>query len=190
MSPINWALRPLKKYATFSGRAPRAEFWWFFLFLMIVYFAITFAIGFSAVGIAATQSEPTTGMLASLGAATIFVVIFWLALLIPMIAVQVRRLHDTNRSGWWLGGFYLLYFIYMILTFGLIGSSMTAAVEGSAGAPASAPGGGMVMGIMVFGLLFFVYAIALLIFYCLPGTTGPNKYGADPYGGDLDEVFA
>lgn len=190
MSPIGWALRPLKKYATFSGRASRAEFWWFFLFLMILYFAVTFAIGFSAVGMAATQSEPSAGLLASFGVATIFVVIFWLALLIPMLAVQTRRLHDTNRSGWWLGGFYLLYFIYMVLAFGLLGSTMMSAAEGGAPVPPSASDGGLIIGMMVFGLAFFVYAIALLVFYCLPGTTGPNKYGADPYGGDLGEVFA
>ena len=60
------------KYATFSGRPTRAEFWWFFLF--------TFLGGLI----------PIVGL------------IFALAVLIPSIAVAVRRLHDTDRSGWWL----------------------------------------------------------------------------------------
>jgi uncharacterized membrane protein YhaH (DUF805 family) len=86
------------KYAVFSGRARRSEFWWFSLFAGIVYLVadiIDVAIG-----------KP------------IFVVIVVLALVVPSLAVTVRRLHDTNRSGWWIliglipliGGIVLLVF--------------------------------------------------------------------------------
>lgn len=64
------------KYADFNGRAGRPEFWFFFLFQMLVY------IGAGILG----------GVLAPL---------VWLGLLLPNIAVQVRRLHDHGRSGWW-----------------------------------------------------------------------------------------
>ncbi len=71
----------LSKYATFSGRAGRPEYWWFFLFNFIV--SIITNIIDRAVG------NVLIGSLVSL------------ALLVPSIAVLVRRLHDTNRSGWW-----------------------------------------------------------------------------------------
>jgi len=86
------------KYVVFSGRARRSEFWWFSLFLLIVYIivaAIDAAIGNS-----------------------VLLVIVWLATLLPSLAVTVRRLHDTGRSGWWffitliplVGGIILLVF--------------------------------------------------------------------------------
>ena len=66
----------LAKYANFKGRATRAEYWWFFLAVLL--------------GSAAT----------SLFTLKIYT-LFSLATLLPMIAVGARRLHDTNRSGWW-----------------------------------------------------------------------------------------
>src|SRR5262245_53715349 len=82
MSPMDWAMRPLKKYADFSGRAPRAEYWWFYLGYMIFAVVLNILISIS----------PILGILG----------LVYLGLLIPMIAVGVRRLHDTNRTGWWL----------------------------------------------------------------------------------------
>ena len=78
-----WYLQVLKKYAVFSGRARRKEYWLFFLFNTI----ITFVRGF------------LEGLAGSVG---ILVTIYGLAVMIPGIAVSVRRLHDINRSGWWL----------------------------------------------------------------------------------------
>jgi uncharacterized membrane protein YhaH (DUF805 family) len=189
LSPIGWALRPLKRYAEFSGRSSRAEFWWFFLALILFYIVVWIAFfGAMAGSIAAGQSNPSVGMLGAVGAGGLLIILFWLALIIPSIAVQVRRLHDVNRSGWWLGGFYLLYAVYLVAMFGMLGSAMSAAAAGGDTAPAF--GSGMSAGIMVLGLVMFVYMIALLVFYCLPGTKGPNRFGDDPYGADVEEVFA
>lgn len=190
MSPIDWAIRPMKKYATFSGRAPRAEFWWFFLALMIFYFIVSFVFGASIAGLAASQSEPSAGMMGAMGVGSIVLVLFWLAVLIPTIAVQVRRLHDTNRSGWWLGGFYLLYAIYFVMLMSVMGSTFGAAMTGSASPPAAPQAGGMLVMSMILGFVMMIYGIALIVFYCLPGTKGQNKYGDDPYGANVEEVFA
>lgn len=180
LSPIGWALRPLKNYAKFSGRASRAEFWWFFLFAMLTYFVIAFLFGATAGGMAAMDPASAAAG-GALGAIGIFVLLFWLALFVPILAVQVRRLHDTNRSGWWLGAFYLLYLIYFIVLFG--GGMM----PGFAGSP---PTAGTAMLIGVFGLGFMIYGIVLIVFYCMRGTEGPNRYGDDPYGANVAEVFA
>ena len=86
---MNWYLEVLKKYAVFSGRARRKEYWFFFLFNFII--SIVLAVIDGVTG----SFSPEAGM-GLLGG------IYTLAVLIPGIAVSVRRLHDTDRSGWWL----------------------------------------------------------------------------------------
>lgn len=90
---MKWYVKVLKQYADFSGRARRKEYWMFFLVNLIISFAIGFVSGF----IGGVSQDPT---LAS--ALMIPSILYSLAVLIPSIAVGVRRLHDTNRSGWWL----------------------------------------------------------------------------------------
>jgi uncharacterized membrane protein YhaH (DUF805 family) len=131
---------PLRKYAQFSGRARRTEFWLFALFIFIVevvYFAVLGAVGgFSSSG---------PGALAGLVMAVFS--LFFLAILIPSLAVTFRRLHDTDRSAWWL----------------------------------------------LISLLPGIGGLVLLVFYLLPGTNGPNKFGPDPKGsvtGDTAAVFS
>lgn len=86
---MNWYIEVIKKYAVFNGRARRKEYWYFFLFNLLISFVITF-------GDALTGTlDPDTGY-------GLLSAIYSLAVLIPSIAVSVRRLHDTNRSGWWL----------------------------------------------------------------------------------------
>jgi len=80
---MNWYLEAFRNYANFSGRARRKALWMFLLLHMIVY-AVLFAID---IGI---------------GTIGVFSGIYSLAALVPIIAVQVRRLHDVGRSGWWL----------------------------------------------------------------------------------------
>jgi uncharacterized membrane protein YhaH (DUF805 family) len=82
LNPIQWAILPLKKYATFSGRAPRAEYWWFYLAVVIGRIPIVLMPHGS------TQTWATN--------------IYSVALLVPTLAVMTRRFHDINRSGWWL----------------------------------------------------------------------------------------
>ncbi len=71
----------LTKYADFSGRARRSEFWWFYLFNFLV--SIVASIVDQVIGFPALQ------------------IVVGLGLLIPGLAVGARRLHDTDRSGWW-----------------------------------------------------------------------------------------
>ncbi len=80
---MSWYLEVLKKYAVFEGRARRKEYWFFSLFNYI-FMALSFLIGFALFGFE--------------GSSVLFL-IYALAILIPAIAVSVRRLHDTGRSG-------------------------------------------------------------------------------------------
>lgn len=98
---MSWFLEVLKKYAVFSGRARRKEYWMYTLFVGIIYVVL------SVLSVATKSS-----------AFSILLIIFWLAILLPSLGVGVRRLHDTGRSGWWLlfgivplvGGITLLVF--------------------------------------------------------------------------------
>ncbi len=92
-----WYLQALKKYAVFSGRARRMEYWFFFLFN----FLISILLGLVDAATGTFNAEAGVGL---------FGVMYGLAVLIPGIAVTVRRLHDTGRSGWW----FLLIFIPVI----------------------------------------------------------------------------
>ena len=91
---MSYYLEALKKYAVFHGRAHRAEFWWFVLFNAIFSFALNITFG-ARVGVP-EESVSSASPLAILPA------IYGLAVLLPAIGVSIRRLHDTNRSGWWL----------------------------------------------------------------------------------------
>lgn len=80
---MEWYLQALQKYAEFNGRARRMEYWMFALFNMIISLVLGLIEGLAG----------GPGVLAGL---------YNLAVFIPSIAVSVRRLHDTDRSGWWL----------------------------------------------------------------------------------------
>jgi uncharacterized membrane protein YhaH (DUF805 family) len=86
---MSWFVEALKKYAVFSGRSRRKEYWYFVLFVVII--NIVLNIIDSLIG--TYNRSAGVGLLTS---------IFNLAVLIPSIAVSVRRLHDIDRTGWWV----------------------------------------------------------------------------------------
>ncbi|MCY3801856.1 MAG: DUF805 domain-containing protein [Chloroflexi bacterium] len=156
MSPVEAISSVFRNYVNFSGRAPRSEYWWFTLFAVISQTVLTFV--------------PFLGM------------IYALALFLPSLAVAVRRLHDTNRTGWWM----LLYMvpalgsttlaIVLVAILGLGGGDLSFADEGE-----------WEMVAIFLGILFVVGAIVTLVtvivvivFLILPGTQGPNRFGPDP----------
>lgn len=86
---MHWYVDVLKKYAEFGGRAGRQEFWMFVLFN----FLATLVLGFIDVATGLASEQTGIGLLSGL---------YSLGVLIPYLAVSVRRLHDTGRTGWWL----------------------------------------------------------------------------------------
>lgn len=147
----------LRQYFTFSGRASRSEYWYFFLFLFLVGIVTSFLDG-ALFGIGLDQDPGPLNSLTSL------------ALLIPSLAVMWRRLHDTGRTGWWVGGFFLALIGFVILMFMVILSVGTLAF------PPATLGSTMFL-FVVMGLGFVVYCIAMLVFLCTRGDPGPNRYG-------------
>ena len=100
---MKWYLNVLNNYATFSGRARRSEYWFFVLFNMIF-------------GIVAMILDNILGTTFDLGFGISYgyiYLIYTLAILIPGLAVVVRRLHDVGKSGW-------MYFIFVIPIVGII----------------------------------------------------------------------
>lgn len=87
-----WMLEPLRKYASFSGRARRREYWWFEVFWVLVVTGLSIVDG-AVLGIHWDSDYGSIGPLAALA------ILFFL---IPNLAVSIRRLHDRDKSGWWL----------------------------------------------------------------------------------------
>ncbi|MCK9795080.1 DUF805 domain-containing protein [Isoptericola sp. 4D.3] len=109
------------QYATFSGRARRSEFWFWYLFLVIVAAVTGILLGI----VGAASLDATTG---TLGGAfyvlTSLVSLVWLALLLPTLAVMVRRLHDQDKSGffWFMSLIPLAGPIIMIVFYATTGT--------------------------------------------------------------------
>ena len=141
---MEWMLMPLRRYADFSGRSRRKEYWMFTLFILLVYAVLgtLIAMGgvFSSMG--DPGATPQIGVLGWLGIGLLG--IFALGIFIPALAVIVRRLHDQDKSGW----FILLQFIP------------------------------------------YIGGIILLVFMCIEGTKGENRFGPDPKGENIADVFA
>lgn len=175
---MHWMFLPLKRFAEFSGRSRRTEYWMFFLFQILL--GVAFWVLLAIVGGGALMSGGDPTALAAAGGAIMIVTALYglvsLALLIPAIAVTVRRLHDTNRTGKWL---LALVGAYVVM---LVGTMMAASSPDN-------PGLGGVLA-MVGGIAALILAIVLLVFMFLEGTRGPNNYGPDPKGENLDQVFA
>lgn len=141
----------LAKYATFSGRASRSEYWYFLLFHVLASLAAT-VVDLRVFGVDPTDRQ--NGPAASITS---------LALLLPFMAVSWRRLHDIGRSGWWIGGFWLV----------LIGGIVLALLSVMAGKGA-APGLGI---LLLLGAGSALYGLVMLVFLCTRGDAGPNRFG-------------
>ena len=114
---MEWMLMPYRRYADFSGRSRRKEYWMFALLQAII--AIVLLIVMFTLGGLSGSGGTSFGPMGMLGAGLL--VIWGLATIIPSIAVQVRRFHDQDKSGWmvligfipYIGG--IIVFVFMCL---------------------------------------------------------------------------
>jgi uncharacterized membrane protein YhaH (DUF805 family) len=144
-------------FMNFRDRASRAEYWWWVLFYCVV---VVVAIILDLVVFGIGNIMP-------------FFIVTYLALIFPSLTVTVRRLHDTNRSGWWL----LLYVALGLLT--VIAVMATGANDPST--PVSGAGAAL---ILVPAILTLASLLLLLVFMFLPSNPGNNRYGPNRYAGD------
>jgi uncharacterized membrane protein YhaH (DUF805 family) len=158
----------------FSGRARRAEYWWFALYLFVAALAaqgalLYFMMQDPAFLAAMTSEEAAQAWFKqspdAMRTAGIFflgyVVLAWL----PQLAVTVRRLHDTDRSGWFI---FMPFLAYLVTAIG--GVALTILTGGQAATFA-------LLSILIIPT---VASIWFLIVLCLPGTHGTNRFGPDP----------
>ncbi|WP_370281651.1 DUF805 domain-containing protein [Pseudooceanicola sp.] len=160
-----------RKYVTFSGRAPRSEYWWFALFIILgnivagILDGILFGTG--RVDVTGTSfSAESNGPLAAL---------FSLATFLPALAAAWRRMHDTGRSG--------LYVFYPVIA--MVGTFMFIAFVGGVEHLASGNLGQLFSGAIGIILLFAVVVLFLSPFIVLfwltrPSQPGPNQWGPNP----------
>jgi len=142
-----------KHYADFQGRSGRREFWLF----MVTSFCLSIGCEFVDVLI-------NTRYVGS---------IFALAMLLPTLGISVRRLHDLNKSGWWLA----VPFGPALLAFLLVRSATGTIENIGYFASHSSPMFTLLLKLALGWLVGYVVLISWLI---QPGTNGPNKYGAEP----------
>lgn len=156
---MKWFVKCIRNYVNFRGRARRAEYWYFTLF------------GFLSMIVAMILDTLLFGR------PLVFYSCTALFLLLPSIAVSVRRLHDTGRSGKMLLWYYIAYFAWIFLSVVTGASFILSAMQGALAASPS-----VAFLIVFFGgiLALVVWAIFFLVWFCTPGEKGGNKYGPDP----------
>ena len=154
-----WYFDSLRQYAVFKGRSPRVAWWSFFLFNLLFLFVLAFA-------------ELMLGFTIENGRAGVLLGLFKLVLFIPQLALDVRRVHDTGRSGWWIVGLWIIPMISMLVFAGAYAYANRA-------------------GIPDFGDNYFKYFVILPVLYGLwvwiitaliGSQPGENKYGPNPHG--------
>ncbi|MEE9347125.1 MAG: DUF805 domain-containing protein [Robiginitomaculum sp.] len=137
------------RYFDFETRSSASEYWWVALFHILAYIVLAVFLGTVIALSANGGGEPSAaGMLLGFGP----LVLFFLANIIPGIAVSVRRFHDQDKTGW----------MYLLII------------------PSIIPGIGI------------IFSIIIIVFMCLGGTPGPNRFGPDPLGrGEtMEDVFS
>jgi uncharacterized membrane protein YhaH (DUF805 family) len=154
----------------FTGRLNRAKIWLWLLFYIILWVVASIVAGIAM----AAMNDPTTGVV---GMFALFAII-GIASFISYLAVMVKRLHDRNKSAWWLVVFLLLPGVLVGIAMGSVIMDVVASGGNITEMPQMSPVGMILYLIgLAIGLWFFVEL------FCLRGTVGPNQYGPDPLGG-------
>lgn len=149
------------KYADFSGRARRSEFWYWYLFSVIVSFVAGWI--------------PFVGGLMNL------------ALVIPQLSVGARRLHDTGRSGWWLLLSIVPGLVMVALAIALFGSAIFSIIASGEYNPDMVADNmmsnmGLLVAVIVAWLVTLVCGIILIVWWAKDSVPGANQYGENPKG--------
>lgn len=165
----------ISKYATFTGRSRRSEYWWFgLLMLLIMLMPFVGTVVLDAV----FSGEKTWGL--SIMASMLLLPIA-LCLILPSLAVQTRRLHDVGRSGWWIVCCIVAELVYSIASAVVLGFEAFDTendIQNLVNAFHVSTVGGTVM--LLLALVYTGISIAILVFSLQDSHRGENKYGPSP----------
>jgi uncharacterized membrane protein YhaH (DUF805 family) len=154
---VDQILEPFRRSFDYSGRSRRREYWGYAL----VTFIVLNVIGWIEETLGLDRADGGPG--SPVGG------IVWLVLMIPGLAVAIRRLHDSNRAGWWVLLPVAPFLFWIIALVGGFSSDS----------------------LFPFVMVAIVVApLVFLVLMCLPGTRGPNRFGPDPKGDSLADIFA
>ena len=158
---MNWYLKVLENYAVFRGRARRKEYWMFVLVNTLIS-AVLFGLDVLLRGSLEVAAQASIGLSS----------VYGLAVLLPSIAVQARRLHDLDRTGWWLSIVLVPQAVaWLVGLLRMVGEADRFGL--------SDPMHPVLVGAGVFSVAGW---LILFVMFCLKGTSGSNRYGADPLG--------
>ncbi len=164
MGPVDAVRSVLRQYATFRGRATRPEFWWWQLAIFL---------GSIAVSVVDEAIKSAVGI-------QIAAPVFVLALLVPTLAVSVRRLHDSGLAGWWILAPYAATALGVVAC--IAGFLVAFGPLFFGDTHDSSAVGVMVFMVLVAGgyLMGFIGAVLNIVLMARGSTQGPNKYGPHP----------
>ena len=161
----------IEKYATFSGRARRSEFWWFFLGQALLSYIMSTAVtmsSFKSLANIARSGGELFGIAWDSMASVLknpvwwLSIVVWLALLLPNIAAICRRLHDTGKSGWWQ----LLFYGSILLSYVMAFIRLRVLLLNT-----------------ILSLVTLAAVIVMIVWLCKDSDPDPNKWGPSPkYG--------
>ncbi|MDI7774896.1 DUF805 domain-containing protein [Asticcacaulis sp. EMRT-3] len=181
--------QPLKRYFDFQGRSRRSEYWLWVLFKIILG-ALLLALSSLFVGGSGISH------IAGIGIVVLLRVLVFFILLIPDIAVSVRRMHDIDRTGWWILFPALITLIVSVIYFAVRGSEFLAEMQALRDLSQMSDPQILVSALLALmvPLMWVVIPtllakIVTLVFRCTDGTPGPNRFGRDPKGRGEAGVF-
>ena len=199
----NWPLmlQPLQKYAEFNGRSRRSEFWLWVLFRMLVGMALGTVLSTVMMSnMLPLMSNPHPDVqqimphyFATMMTVMPFYSLINIALLLPTLAVGVRRLHDIGRTGWWLIMPHIVAFAGLLVFFIICGTQIALMIHAGDSKMSDEQGFKFAMTLIgsVFLCVFLPMAIAwitMLVFFVTEGKRGPNRFGNDPKGTALNDT--
>ena len=117
LSAMTAYVQAMRKYADFDGRAKRSEYWWFAIIHTIINTVLNLSISYTLVAMSSPRFIDFFALIA-------IPVVYGLATIVPTVAVNIRRLHDTGRSGLWLLLIFAPFGIFALIVFMLIRSDV------------------------------------------------------------------
>lgn len=179
----------LRKYATFKGRARRSEYWWFMLFILLVGFLPMLPIMVVGVLDDLAMINIESGLMPAMAILLILLAGLGLlalcALLVPSIAVQVRRLHDVGRSGWWCVASLIVGLLTFAVSYVIFGSHAMGVGEIEQFSQAFQVSTFAGISLLASEAANWSLTLIILVFSLYDSERAQNRYGLSPkYPGD------